>query len=136
MNPHMGGQGTQSAVLARTGPAWEEEGLLNGTHHRPPPDFASCLQRSHSPGITGLGLHLPRSGRHAGVSRGSSHCTGPSDQAFNSPGPGLSLESSTATLILEKGLEGTHRCTQMGEQRCHQTARCLQDRPFSKEGVP
>ena len=50
MNPHMGGQGTQSAVLARTGPAWEEEGLLNGTHHRPAPDFASCLQRSHSPG--------------------------------------------------------------------------------------
>ena len=26
--------------------------------------------------------------------------------------------------------------TQMGEQRCHQTARYLQDSPFSKEGVP
>lgn len=32
MDPHVGRQGTQSAVLARTGPAWEEEGLLNGTH--------------------------------------------------------------------------------------------------------
>ena len=37
MNPRMGGQGTQGAVLAGTAPAWEEEGLLNGTHHPRPP---------------------------------------------------------------------------------------------------
>ena len=72
----------------------------------PHPHFSSCPQHSYSLGSTGLGPHLPRSGRRAGVGRGSSHRTGPSDHTFNSLGPGLSLWSRAATLILEKGLRG------------------------------
>ena len=72
----------------------------------PHPHFPSCPQHSYSLGSTGLGPHLPRSGRRAGVGRGSSHRTGPSDHTFNSLGPGLSLWSRAATLILEKGLRG------------------------------
>ena len=74
--------------------------------YHPHPRFPSCPQHSHSLGSTGLGPHLPGSGRRAGVSRGSSHRTGPSDHAFSSLGPGLSLWSRAEALILEKGLRG------------------------------
>lgn len=62
MGPHEDGQGAQGAVLARTGPAWEEEGLLNSTTSTPTfpaassiPTLLGALVLGHtSPGVGGM----------------------------------------------------------------------------------
>lgn len=132
MDPHEDGQGAQGAV--REGQA--QRGRRRGSWTVPPPPPLFQLPPVFPPSQERWPWAAPPwewkvcRGRPWLVSP-----TGPRDQAFNNPGPGLSSWSRAATLILEKGLEGTHRCTKTGGRRCHQTARCLQDAPSSKDGV-